>query len=160
MNGLLTINCLPPELLAEIFRVWIDATKNLPYLSHMWIKIAHVCHLWREVALSSPRLWSDLTIGTIDWTREMLARSKQAPLSILLSSLYGHPWSPEACKLVLLELSRIERFEIHGVDSIARQLVLCPSAPLLHSFIFIGLERPLYNLGNDTIRFHTVVMAF
>ncbi|KIP05546.1 hypothetical protein PHLGIDRAFT_36379 [Phlebiopsis gigantea 11061_1 CR5-6] len=160
MNGLLTINCLPPELLAEIFRVWIDATKNLPYLSHRWIKIAHVCHLWREVALSSPRLWSDLTIGTIDWTREMLARSKQAPLSILLSSLYSHPWSPEAFRLVLGELSRIEKFEICGVDLIARQLVLCPSAPLLHSLIFTGLERPLYNPGNYTTRDRTVATAF
>ncbi|KIP05545.1 hypothetical protein PHLGIDRAFT_56682, partial [Phlebiopsis gigantea 11061_1 CR5-6] len=81
MNHLLTINRLPPELLGEILLYWMETAKGQSATTdRKWTKIAHVCHHWREVALSSPRLWSSFTLGPLDWTREMLARSKRAPL--------------------------------------------------------------------------------
>lgn len=41
-----------------------------------WIIISHVCHLWREVALNSPRFWSTFAGAGAEFTGAMLARSK------------------------------------------------------------------------------------
>ena len=60
---------------ASGFRSW------LPTL-YCWIRVAHICHHWREVALQTPRLWATLDIGRYEPILELLSRSKQAPLSI------------------------------------------------------------------------------
>ena len=158
MNGLLTVNRLPPELLAEIFLHWTNATKRLSHSSHRWMEITHVCHLWREVALSSPRIWSGLTVGSFDRTREMLARSKDAPLRIAALSPYDSDAHRNlgALKLVLKELSRIEEIELRCMDVTGSQLEIGASAPLLRSFIFTGLEIPPYYASGN----RSIAMAF
>ena len=92
------ISRLPPELLSLIFchvrrvtaREWegLSGAFESPYDFHQrfevteWVKFSHVCHAWREVALSTVSLWSHLTVGSSDykWAEECLRRSKESSL--------------------------------------------------------------------------------
>ncbi|TFY73453.1 hypothetical protein EWM64_g10559 [Hericium alpestre] len=86
-NALSPISALPAEVLARIFQfctaMWLPAEELKDPLG--WIKVTHVCRLWRHVALQFPNLWSDIcfTLGP-QCAKAMLARSKLAPISIHL----------------------------------------------------------------------------
>ncbi|KAI9453532.1 hypothetical protein BJY52DRAFT_1173560, partial [Lactarius psammicola] len=70
-NALAPISSLPTEIIAAIFsslrvRVTLLAFKLGEKPSGLaWLPVAHVCHQWREIALSQPRFWShiDFTSG-------------------------------------------------------------------------------------------------
>ena len=97
-NALAPISCLPPETLAAIFsflslprdHVRIrtgDEEDNLA-----WLRVTHVCHRWREIALNQPRFWShiDFNALTLDGVMEVLSRSKMAPLEVQADLTYTH----------------------------------------------------------------------
>ncbi|KAH9070717.1 hypothetical protein EDB83DRAFT_359773 [Lactarius deliciosus] len=87
-NALAPISSLPSEILATIFsflRVPTSGASPLGretdrYLS--WLRVTHVCHEWREVALNHPFFWShvDFTTLTPAGATEILARTKSVPL--------------------------------------------------------------------------------
>ncbi|KAG6810304.1 hypothetical protein H0H92_012481, partial [Tricholoma furcatifolium] len=88
-HNALTPTCrIPSEVLACIFRqVACDAAAGVDtntYSLH-WIKsISHICSHWREVALSTPTLWSTIDVDhSPTWAFEMLRRSRDAPLALL-----------------------------------------------------------------------------
>lgn len=96
LNSLVAILQLPPELLSEILlhyvQTWIDDSNSedsrpavLPY---GWMKVTHVCHHWREVALHTPRLWSNIADfgNTVEFVEEMISRSGQAGLFATVNS--------------------------------------------------------------------------
>ncbi|EJD50480.1 hypothetical protein AURDEDRAFT_160381 [Auricularia subglabra TFB-10046 SS5] len=59
------------------------------------VSASHVCHGWRDVALSEPRLWNDveLSVPHLTWSSaavpELLARSKAVPLRLTIKGLYS-----------------------------------------------------------------------
>ncbi|KAI5892423.1 uncharacterized protein SCHCODRAFT_02688792 [Schizophyllum commune H4-8] len=55
---------LPVELLTEVFRYCIESARPGPNMvpGCAALHLAHVCHLWRGVAMDSPRLWTHLRI--------------------------------------------------------------------------------------------------
>lgn len=53
------IKRLPPELLSRMFELAAREHQNLPW------RISLVCRSWREVALATPSLWSNISIGHI-----------------------------------------------------------------------------------------------
>ncbi|KAF7329491.1 F-box domain-containing protein [Mycena kentingensis (nom. inval.)] len=57
----LTIAALPIEVLDAIFLASISA-RTRPSTGRAPLQLAHVCRLWRTVALSQPRLWTSLDI--------------------------------------------------------------------------------------------------
>ncbi|OBZ78077.1 hypothetical protein A0H81_02752 [Grifola frondosa] len=77
-NTIIPIHRLPNELLARIFLQVVAAT--LP--SMRWMVVAQICHHWRAVALSSPRLWSTICSQNIGCIRVHLRRSRSVPLDI------------------------------------------------------------------------------
>ncbi|KAH9976257.1 hypothetical protein BGW80DRAFT_1151912, partial [Lactifluus volemus] len=87
-NSLAFISRLPPEAMATIFS--FVSSPGGPILSSPdpkpdrlgWLRVAHVCHLWREIALNQPRFWShiDFDALTSAGIAEMLTRAKMAPL--------------------------------------------------------------------------------
>ena len=98
-NNFSLIGRLPPEILSCIFSfhainqpTQVDPIYNPddPYPSSSsptrlglgWITVTHVCHRWRQVALSDPNLWRTIVLGLgAEWAEEMLARSKAALIS-------------------------------------------------------------------------------
>jgi hypothetical protein len=89
-NALAPISRLPPETIAIVFSflslprdyVRLFTGDKQDYLS--WLRVSHVCHRWREIALDQPRFWSriDFTTLTSAAVTEVLSRSKMAPLEL------------------------------------------------------------------------------
>ncbi|KAH9954309.1 hypothetical protein BGW80DRAFT_1156289, partial [Lactifluus volemus] len=87
-NSLALVSRLPPEVLATIFSfVSSPGGPKVPVPDAKpdrlgWLCVAHVCHLWREIALNQPRFWShiDFTALTSAGIAEMLTRARMAPL--------------------------------------------------------------------------------
>ncbi|RDX50972.1 hypothetical protein OH76DRAFT_1471309 [Lentinus brumalis] len=124
MNALTLIALLPPELLSLVFvylvreHFEVEAARVLAtHSSHLnpspppnaWIKISHVCRDWRTTALATPRLWSYIMITDNFPVKQFLARSKQAPLSVLAK--FG-PRFQDLFARVLLEFTRLQILRI------------------------------------------------
>lgn len=149
LNSLLSINRIPPEILSEIFMYWMTDSRSILYYHRpgtrsLWIQIAQVCHHWREVALSSPRLWGDFTMGQADFTPEILLRSKQVPLKIKVSRTDAR--SLTALGLVLRELPRIQTLEFDAFDleNVSSLMPRSSSTPLLHTLVFISSRTDVH----------------
>ncbi|KAL0564759.1 hypothetical protein V5O48_017278 [Marasmius crinis-equi] len=100
------IHRLPSEVLLEIFQHCCHTnTLSDPQVPPA-LALSRVCGRWRDIAVSSPRLWSSITISqfrsrdkvehsrrqrmTTCLTRLFLERSKNAPLKLKLR----FPWDP------------------------------------------------------------------
>ena len=90
-NTLAPISRLPPEIIAIIFS-FLSLPREIAILltgdnkqAHLaWLRVSHVCHRWREIALNQPRFWSriDFTTLTPAGATEVLSRSRMAPLEL------------------------------------------------------------------------------
>ncbi|KAK7688964.1 hypothetical protein QCA50_007655 [Cerrena zonata] len=86
-----TINSiLPSEILAEIFLQLVHVYK-LQFDKYYWMKITHVCRYWRDVALSFPRLFSDIHFPTRDHHKfeELIRLSDTTPLTLHVDDYYS-----------------------------------------------------------------------
>lgn len=88
-NQYRSIYRLPNEVLAEIFFEVRDSLSD-----NTWMRVMSVCRLWRDIAISVPRLWSTIELD-LDMANEevllgglelVLHRSKQAPLDVTVST--------------------------------------------------------------------------
>lgn len=81
-NTLSIISRLPPEILSTIFRYVADSFR---YAYRMeWIQISHVCTHWRRVALECRSLWTNIASSYPKWAKEILQRSQETPLTVLI----------------------------------------------------------------------------
>ena len=96
-NALLPVSSLPPDVFVAIFSLLgvPCASSQGRWLDHHLerLRVSHVCHQWREIALNHPFLWShvDFTTLTLAGAAEILVRAKSAPL-YLDASVFGHRW--------------------------------------------------------------------
>ncbi|KAJ7593888.1 hypothetical protein C8J56DRAFT_423501 [Mycena floridula] len=90
-NSLLPVHRLPPELLAEIFRLLQEQPQSfcpsfeyeVPSRSdYRWMDLLQVCRHWRGIVATSPMLWS--AIDTLFRPETFLKRSGAAPLSVFI----------------------------------------------------------------------------
>ncbi|KAI0750594.1 hypothetical protein BC629DRAFT_1598852 [Irpex lacteus] len=123
LNTLAPTAVLPPELLAEVFLYLAHSTPSTARRSspfsisqdtgmsgppYAWLKVTHVCHHWREVALSAPQLWSTIwTVGGLECLQEFISRSKKALLTI---ESHGGLLRKEMFGLIMRELPRVVSF--------------------------------------------------
>ncbi|TCD71708.1 hypothetical protein EIP91_005474 [Steccherinum ochraceum] len=140
-NAQSSIAMLPPELLVEIFNIFILSAIHQSPQSYSWIRITHVCHTWRAVALAAPVLWSRIYFSDevrFEWHKvdggskmivsslntcisEMLARSGNALLDVRLrwTGRRSTSWSSEVFATFRTLLSSVSRartftFICHG----------------------------------------------
>ena len=79
-NALAPISSLPPEVLTTIFSLLCSSGKPSNNLQR--IRLSHVCHQWREIAINQPLLWNHVDFTTLSsaGAAGTLARAKSAPL--------------------------------------------------------------------------------
>ena len=86
-NAVAPISSLPIEVIAIIFSIsrLFDTRLAGGKQDHLaWLRVTHVCHQWREIALNSPLFWSHINFTniTLAGATEMLARAKKVPLHL------------------------------------------------------------------------------
>ena len=163
-NTLATTSKLPDELLAEVF-VQLNLSYHVDQLQwrtvgrYQWITVCQVCSHWRSVAMNTPRLWRDITVTrSVEWMRELLTRSRQAPLRVRVAVA---DTTVESARLVLRELARIEELAI-GVSAETFDILraLDAPAPLLRSLNIEALyqrsPRPRFEIPSLQILAHSV----
>ncbi|KAH9950055.1 hypothetical protein B0H21DRAFT_881447 [Amylocystis lapponica] len=138
-NSLVPIFRLPPELISEIFIAHARDRKDTSSEDCSWIRVTHVCHHWRTIALQCPRLWTLITLKNTPWVAHSLTYSKNVPLVIELQAVKSS------------QLTSLEYVLKHGIgrvceiilSSVQDQVVmisvwrgiLSTPAPALHTFI-------------------------
>ncbi|KAI0750593.1 hypothetical protein BC629DRAFT_1598851 [Irpex lacteus] len=167
LNSLAPTCILPPELLAEVFIYLAHSspptdrnfsclglpamrTATFPYA---WLKVTHVCHHWREVALRAPQLWSTIWItGRTECLKEMISRSKQAPLAIKADKVHGLRW--EGLEIVMRELPRIVSFDARMPPRLA-QSGYTSDAPKLRELVLQTADlHDVLSLGTLQLQDH------
>lgn len=140
---------LSPELLAAVFSCHIKNLQHEPSslaLVAPWTKVTHVCRYWRDVAWSTGMFWQDIDVSkdfirkrgledALEITKQMIARSCQAPLNVRARDLFKES-DLEPLRLVLKEIRRILTLHVGLTPAIFRLFDDCPwycSAPLLSS---------------------------
>src|SRR5712672_3754795 len=120
-NALVPISRLPPEVLEiilsflclpDIFELPMTGGK-LDYLA--WLRVSHVCHRWREIALNQPRFWSRINFNTLTFTgaTQVLSRSKMAPLELTANLCKADfIWVTAFRKQLEANISRIAQLDI------------------------------------------------
>ncbi|KAI0302033.1 hypothetical protein BC826DRAFT_1101673 [Russula brevipes] len=87
-----TINRIPIEILAHIFKLASTAEADA-HPARRIITLSLVCYHWRQTALGFPALWDTIhlregAIHDFQLATLCLERSKDAPLSIIISTLF------------------------------------------------------------------------
>ncbi|KAJ7128695.1 hypothetical protein C8R44DRAFT_94854 [Mycena epipterygia] len=57
---------LPNEIISEIIFQSLDSSERLPSDPSSPLFLGHICRKWREIALSTPSLWSTIEIKIIN----------------------------------------------------------------------------------------------
>ncbi|TFK28910.1 hypothetical protein FA15DRAFT_664543 [Coprinopsis marcescibilis] len=154
-NNLARINRrLPPEVMRRIFLQCSVQDKIVCFRKQMeWIKITHVCSEWRALAIDHAELWSRIPLRTVFWARRMLARTKQAPISVELASGYVAPAClPEMQTIVstlLAQTSRLRSVDLTATAEHTKHYLECfdSTAPELE---FLSIyATPSYSYHSD-----------
>ncbi|KAJ7706930.1 hypothetical protein B0H17DRAFT_1125734 [Mycena rosella] len=152
---------LPPEILAEIFLHCLPAEEFVsPDITSAPILLCGICRHFREIALSTPRLWSslrcdsdvfDMAQGTetklIELIRSWLSRARRTPLSLSLC-LYDPEgmWESDSAGAILqiaVDLSPQWRNIDMELAPILSEVLfpLDGNFPLLEKLAIDGIER-------------------
>ncbi len=170
LNVLAPINRrLPPELLAEIFLLsLVYAPRSDPegcrragcmrecqyHQPYAWIRIGHICRLWRVIALQSARLWSHIVVTErtkLDCIEKMLSRSQRAPLVVEVYTKASTRTISLSVLVIMVQLSRICSLDL----SVPAEIIIKYSseiraaAPLLRSLSIDVTDSRDWGSGSD-----------
>lgn len=87
------VACFPTEVLSDIFTHYQylireaegdlqGAHNGRPY---HWLKVTHICYFWRHTALSTPHLWTRITVTNAACIKEMFRRANNVGLSLKIT---------------------------------------------------------------------------
>ncbi|KAJ7747575.1 hypothetical protein B0H16DRAFT_1725995 [Mycena metata] len=111
---------LPNEITSEIFRHTIHPSSDLEYSNPT--VLAHICRLWRAIALALPALWSNVSLrptyqslqNNLALAKSWLPRSHPSPLSISIHSgaTVGQQGVGKILEIIRPHLDRLQRLEV------------------------------------------------
>lgn len=147
LNVLTHINYLPTEILAQILVTYVrnhyhSATSHWDKSALArpeWIKLAHVCQRWRDVAMNTPRFWSHVYARRAKTFCALLPLSKSSPLYIdldLRGTTDGKAWG-SAMELIGQQSHRLREFCYTATSKQVRLLAeeLSHPMPLLEKLV-------------------------
>jgi hypothetical protein len=87
-NTLAPISSLPTEVITVVFLLLRIPCSSSPYTISKnsncltWLRVAHICHQWREIALNQPLFWNHVDLGSFSpaGATEILNRAKTSHL--------------------------------------------------------------------------------
>ncbi|KAI0059073.1 hypothetical protein BV25DRAFT_1829397 [Artomyces pyxidatus] len=169
-----------PELLADVFFYIrdsdpptvnldpkaVDAFKNArppppptpgwPHYRLGWIQVTHVCHYWREVALSQPRLWTCFSSHdmSVEWIREMRRRASKCRCSIVIDRPFGKDRERRNAVFGENILQQVESLDIQRAssDDLKEAFGDSGSAPVLKSLAVRGSHEAVSSLHAPQLR--------
>ncbi|KAI0040247.1 hypothetical protein FA95DRAFT_1650377, partial [Auriscalpium vulgare] len=130
-NQLLPVSRLPPEILTEVFSYLArSASPAHPWalspltLNRSWIAVTYVCGHWRETALRSRGLWTDITSQYgVPWFMNMIARAKNMQLSVTIPSWPADRLDEDCIKALLIKhLPRTRELSLMSATHSPRQI--------------------------------------
>ena len=95
-NALSPISTLPLEVFTAIFSLLCPSSPDRNPDHHLArLRVSHVCHQWRQIALNQPLLWSNVNFATVSLAGaiEILDRAKSVPL--YLDARISHSWDED-----------------------------------------------------------------
>lgn len=116
------------------------------------LRLSHVCRYWRDVALDTPRMWTEIRVGrahsecnrrtNIELVETYVARSKEAPLRV--AAWLRSKTSMQALQLVIPAFHRFQWFRLYisrgfyenTFESMSSNVP--PQAPLLRTLIIVN----------------------
>ncbi|KAF8206262.1 hypothetical protein K438DRAFT_1816906 [Mycena galopus ATCC 62051] len=111
------LNIIPVELVAEIFNLTLPDILDDPHSSQSPLLVAHVCHDWRSVALSTPQLWGNLTLsdGHVHNPDTVLIEQWLGRANLVSLSLWGGQSFPkEITDLISRNNTKWKALAFHG----------------------------------------------
>ncbi|KAF8876673.1 hypothetical protein BD779DRAFT_156718 [Infundibulicybe gibba] len=148
-RGQQSLGEFPPELLTKIFAAVVD--KELRRRGHgrrsLALRLTWVCSRWRGIVLDTPHLWSRIQLNldsrpSLVVLEHYLTRSKQAPLSLAITSYGVHQrgdlWTP-FLNILIPEAYRWEHVVFH-IAEWGFQFALAPIKGHLHSLKSLTLS--------------------
>jgi len=164
-----TVRRLPPELISYIFSIGRDDNASIAYLR----TISSVCSFWRNIAISTPDLWSTITYNpsrdillfprrkrdTIESNARricerleiFLARSCAAPIYVNITILLQNPKQTRRIRdIIIPHLWRCHSFTIWYDDPIVRTAFF-PLPGRLGRLKKLKLHLPRPDLGPTTM---------
>lgn len=159
------ISRLPTETISDIFAlvalkppIQIRDPSDLQGI----IAVSHVCKIWRDVAVNTPTLWTQIDNLNPLVTDIFIQRSKSALLELGIW-LVG-PFQPTINKFlplisraVVLDV-RARRGDIVGLRTVEMILRNSPAAPSLRSFCLVGADLDHIPLPVTAFSGHTPVL--
>ncbi|KAJ7019880.1 hypothetical protein C8F04DRAFT_1146344 [Mycena alexandri] len=147
----LSILTLPTELVCEIFTHFLPTYPLCPSLigSLSPTLLSHVCHEWREIAITMPAIWRAIAVSFDEMPVEgqlhimdlWLKRSRGCPLSLEIIGEYPESASA-AVALIVPHTARWEYVKLHGSPNDLHMIV--GSLPLLRQ-LDLALDGPIGN---------------
>lgn len=158
LNSGASVMRLPDELLAEIFAlcvsVWQDECETYPlgrrgfpnnsYSPYKWVRVTHVCHRWRELAVNTPRLWTNIMATNPEPVEVLAFRSRDMPVHVLLDHALMIPgdtmalWAP-----ILRAAARVHGLRVqlrYGVDPEFDPFLSSNDSPALSDLRILKLD--------------------
>ncbi|KAH8104642.1 hypothetical protein BXZ70DRAFT_921837 [Cristinia sonorae] len=160
LNSRLPIFRLPGEILVVIFLYYKAAMEAAAHAQAQtsspfhflrarhsrfaWLRVTHVCHHWRTVALDAPQMWTSfhVTAQDCEFIREILERSKGMPLNIQASLDNGR--NPKPVQSILAEMHRVQTLELELYPQMNHHLCNAAvpfEAPRLQSLTLRSTEK-------------------
>ncbi|CAA7269214.1 unnamed protein product [Cyclocybe aegerita] len=122
---------LPIDILSYIFQFPADLeghTREELLVKYM-VPITQVCHRWRTIAIETATLWTRVPLGYLQWTEELLRRSKGAGIDVenrLIAggqSIAGHPSEREALDCVFVNIGAVRRLSLRSIEQWEAQIL-------------------------------------
>ncbi|KJA28892.1 hypothetical protein HYPSUDRAFT_61726 [Hypholoma sublateritium FD-334 SS-4] len=158
-DGCSTPDILPPELLALIFIFAQAVDKRVSRKVPFEVQLSHVSRRWREVALTTPALWTNISITSRKskkWVGSYLQRSGCLPLCIFIDiyewdkkkpSMFKPAFTKQIYDQISAHLWRVRKLSIfcylNSTASLMQSQFIGAPTPMLESFSVNCDDAPL-----------------
>jgi hypothetical protein len=144
-NALAPISRLPLEIITAIFSFFSHSAWSKEAGPLAWMRVAHVCSRWRDIALKDPLFWSHINFTKLTpvGVAEILARAKMAPLNLEADVTFLSEARLDAFERQLeAHISHTRHLSISGphLQSALDRLII-PCAPMLE-FLSLTYKHP------------------